>query len=82
MTKSIYCSTCKTNTEHACVVDKQGEVVCTCSCGRFLKFPLMSKDEFVAAIERHESTAKQQITPEMEAEASQISIDELERMLG
>lgn len=37
--RDLFCAVCKAATPHACVSDSHGELIATCSCGRWQKIP-------------------------------------------
>lgn len=61
-TKLIFCSNEQTETEHILSVDKAGEIVATCGCGFFLKFPAgMTKEQFQESLTDHKEQNSGQV---------------------
>lgn len=64
-TRDIFCANCQETKEHIVTIDVSGEFICTCICGRFLKFPGdLPKKELDAVIEEHKEANVGQITVE------------------
>lgn len=72
MTKTIYCTKCKTQTEHEASVER-GDIIFTCtaaSCDRFVKFPAsLSASELQDAVAAHQlaNTGIQYLETEQQA---------------
>ena len=83
-TKSLFCSLCRKETPHICSVDKNREVVCTCACGKPVKFPLVAPAEFEKLVLAHnvDNASHGLVTREM-VTAQDSEIDEVfKQMMG
>lgn len=62
--ESIFCSGCQKHTTHKMSIDKNEEIVATCGCGHFLKFPanmVEDRASFVENLAKHEQHNRGQI---------------------
>lgn len=63
--KLIFCAGDQAETEHTLTASAGGEVVATCSCGRFLKFPAgITREEFDELLAKHKLQNVGQVTQE------------------
>lgn len=71
MKLNVFCANCQTETSQA-VTSSKSEIVATCDCGRFLKWPAMPIEQFKELLAQHAADNKGQvkITPEEEKAAS------------
>lgn len=72
-TRQIFCATEQAETAHELSVDvMNGEILATCPCGRFLKFPSsVTPEEFTQLVAAHR-----------EANAGQVSLEATERLVA
>jgi hypothetical protein len=58
-TKEIFCADEQVKTTHTLEVDANGEIIATCPCGRFIKFPAeLTAGELEKLITTHEKDNK------------------------
>lgn len=83
-TKQIYCAGCRTETAHAMSLDKNREIVATCSvCHRQIKFPMVgSPAELDNLIAAHKASSAGQITVEMAAAEQAVHDENFLKALG
>lgn len=61
---NVFCAREQTDTAHTLKVSN-GEIVLTCECGHFVKFPVtLTTEEFVEAIAKHREANSGQLTLE------------------
>lgn len=81
--KEIFCAPCQAKIEHTLELDKNQEVIATCGCGAFLKFPLGDDPaEFQAQLAAHHEANTGQVTVEMADEAQKAHDARFKKMLG
>lgn len=81
--KEVFCAQCQVVSKMDLGLDKNNEVVCVCSCGRHLKFPLVSDPkEFEDILKAHHECNAGQVSVEMAAEAQQLHDDKFKKLLG
>jgi len=73
-TISAFCANEQADTQHSVDIDSIGEVVLTCGCGRFIKFPAGTDAATLkAGLEVHKASNEGQITRE-KIEAMQAAL--------
>ncbi len=72
-TKNIFCAQCQEVTAHDLGVESMnGEILATCSCGRFLKFPPdVTPESFAELLAAHQ-----------EANTGQVSLEATEKLVA
>lgn len=75
MKLKVFCANCQDETDHLVELDKWGETVLTCDCGRFIKAPKMAPKDLRAHLAAHkESNAgRVPLTPEEAAHAELLA---------
>lgn len=65
-TKQIFCAHDQATTTHTLTVDSiNGEIIATCPCGRFLKFPpTVTPESFNELVAAHQAANKGQVSLE------------------
>lgn len=57
LTIKVFCAQCQKETEHVAEIDRNGEVVLTCSeCGRAIKVPRLEAQAFKAHLAAHKDS--------------------------
>lgn len=75
VSKPIFCAACQAVTNQECSADKNGEILCTCPCGRHLKFPVTSTaEELQKLLDDHQFHNTGQVTAEAAA-ADRADVD-------
>lgn len=67
-TIAMFCANCQVESAHVIDIDGNGEILLTCLCGRFVKYPRGTDVE----------TLKLEIAAHKESNAGQISIESIE----
>lgn len=81
--KQIFCANCQAQTEHDCSVDKNGELLCLCVCGRFLKAPLFDHpDKLVAFFAAHHKENAGQVQTDTSAAEQAKYDDQFKKLMG
>lgn len=82
--KTVYCAQCRVETGHEMALDKNQEIVATCStCQRQIKFPLASTPEALnAMLTAHKRSSAGQVTVEMAAEKQKVHDAKFLKTLG
>lgn len=66
-TKLIFCANCQEEKDHGLSLAPNGEVVATCDCGRFLKFPAtLGAKEINKLVETHKDKNEGQVRVEQQ----------------
>ncbi len=70
----VFCAHEQKETEHTLDIDGAGEIVLTCGCGRFLKFPKgTTAEDLKGLLEKHKASNAGQISVEaMEAQKAEL----------
>lgn len=59
----VFCANEQADTEHTLDIDQNNEIVLTCACGRFLKFPAgTSADVMSGLLEKHKEANEGQVS--------------------
>lgn len=78
-TKLIFCANEQAEIEHTLEVDNNGEIVATCACGRFIKFPATTTaTEVELMISEHKQAnvlSEEQARIEEARKASEVTVD-------
>jgi hypothetical protein len=77
--KTIFCANEQKETPHVLSASGDGEIVATCDCGRFLKFPKgIDKATFDDLVAKHKTSNEGQVTQEsIDKNLSALADDEI-----
>jgi hypothetical protein len=85
-TKNLFCADEQKLTSHELAVDNNGEIIATCACGRFVKFPAgFTADQVKNFIVEHEDAnklSKEALLVEESRKASEEVIDTVANVTG
>ena len=84
--KTIFCAACQKDTEQDVVLalnrDGHAEAVCSCPCGRALKFAVTDQATFERQLGDHKAHNTGQVSAEAHAAAQAVQVNAFKAMMG